>query len=86
MICAHLNNFNQSVLLNNASYFSNANDIKEILTNDYSDSLAAERKINNMERIRNFYNWPFIAQEYIHLFSKSFKREKIIFRFFFTYL
>jgi glycosyltransferase involved in cell wall biosynthesis len=76
MICAHLNNFNQSVLLDNVSYFSNANDIKEILTNDYSDSLAAERKINNMERIRNFYNWPFIAQEYIHLFQKVLKEKK----------
>jgi glycosyltransferase involved in cell wall biosynthesis len=76
MICAHLNNFNRSVLLDNASYFSNSDDIKELLSNNYYDSLAVERKNNNLERIRNFYNWPFIAQEYLDLFEKVLKKKK----------
>lgn len=76
MICAHLNNFNQSVLLENASYFSSSDDIKDLLGIDYSDSMATERKNNNMERIRAAYNWPFIAQEYLDLFQKVLKEKK----------
>lgn len=54
MICAHRNNFNQSVLLENASYFSSSDDIKDLLAYDYTDALATERKIiiwNEYEKI-----------------------------------
>ena len=63
-IAAHDNIFNQSILQNDADYFSNSNQVSSILDSgkSYADSLS--RKQNNLKKIVNFYNWKNIVASY----------------------
>jgi len=69
-ICAHDNLFNKAVLGNNASYFKNENQISTLLDNSTKKELDWETRINNnIEKIKNTYNWDFIIEEYKLLFQ-----------------
>ena len=75
-ICAHQNKFNQSVLLANACYFTDAASIKDLILSPTTLQQVEVQKQQNRARIKTAYNWPYIAQEYINLFEKVLKNKK----------
>lgn len=71
LVIAHHNDFNRGVLKENAYYFSNADEVKNILkTIKKNDNLHLIR--NNFEAIVNEYNWDTINGRYLQLFKKCF--------------
>lgn len=71
-IVANDNVFNKSILEDDALYFRDKNDVKDILnvTNrkEYSKML-----VNNFDRIKEYFNWDKINQEYLDYLEKCLK-------------
>lgn len=71
LVIAHNNDFNRGVLKENAYYFSNSDEVKNILeTIKKNDNLHLIQ--NNFEAIVNEYNWDRINGSYLQLFKKCF--------------
>lgn len=68
-IAAHKNSFNESVLGSNSDYFSNSEDIKEILLSNEKIINSSNKLIKkNISTIINKYSWPKIISDYETLF------------------
>jgi glycosyltransferase involved in cell wall biosynthesis len=67
-IAAHDNIFNRAILGDDADYFSNQNDIGEILSNEGRESLWMERSLRNAEKVKSIYNWETVIEAYERLF------------------
>lgn len=70
LIVANDNEFNRSVLLDNALYFSDANDVKNHLNN--LEEIEAKRSdfVNgNLKRMEEVYSWDKIVEQYESLFK-----------------
>ncbi|HLF51756.1 DUF1972 domain-containing protein [Flavobacterium sp.] len=75
LIIAHNNDFNKGVLKENAYYFSNATEVKNILnTIKKNDNLPLIQ--NNFEAIVNEFNWDRINGKYLQLFEECISRTK----------
>lgn len=69
LILAHNNDFNKGVLKTNAFYFSNANEVANLLLScKKSDNLPFIK--NNYEAIVHQFNWEQINAAYLHLFEE----------------
>lgn len=69
LIAAHDNDFNKGVLLENAYYFSSAEEVKKILnTIKKSDNLRFVE--NNYAVIASTFNWEKINEQYLQLFEQ----------------
>lgn len=67
LICAHRNEFNSTILEEDAFYFSTAKEVKEILkTTIYRDH--HEKIKNNRSKITDLYTWDKIVDKYETLF------------------
>ena len=76
LIIAHNNDFNRGVLKTNAFYFSNPQEVKNILSVvKKNDNLQFVQ--NNFEAIENEFNWNKINGEYLQLFEKCLSGTKI---------
>lgn len=75
LIAAHNNDFNRGVLKENAVYFSNATDVKNILKNSKKSNNLPFIK-NNYEAIVNEFNWTKINGDYLQLFEQCMERFK----------
>lgn len=74
-VIAHDNDFNKAILKENAHYFSNPMEVKNILnTIKKSDNLQLVQ--NNFDAIVNEYNWDKINGEYLQLFEECFSNTK----------
>lgn len=74
LIISHDNIFNKSVLDDDALFFTNSNDIKNIILNfDSHEQKREEFSNKNLDKIRKKYNWKVIADKYESIFSKSLK-------------
>jgi glycosyltransferase involved in cell wall biosynthesis len=77
LIASHNNEFNRGVLQNNALYFSNPEEVRDLILNTKKNSYADFIE-NNFEAIINDFNWEKINSEYLQLFidcmAKSAKR------------
>ena len=74
-IMAHDNDFNKAILKENGHYFSNPNEVKNILnTIKKNDNLQLVQ--NNFDAIVNEYNWDKINGEYLQLFEECFSKSK----------
>jgi glycosyltransferase involved in cell wall biosynthesis len=74
-IAAHNNEFNKGVLKENAAFFSNAEEVKNILqTFKKNDNLHFIQ--NNFESIEKEFNWNIINGKYLQLFEESLSRAK----------
>lgn len=69
LIAAHNNDFNKGVLMENAYYFSNAEEVKKILN--------TVKKIDNLQFVENNYvaiastfNWEKINEQYLQFFKQ----------------
>ena len=75
LVIANNNDFNKAILKENAHYFSNPKEVKNILdTIKKSDNLQLVQ--NNFDAIVNEYNWEKINGEYLHLFEECFSESK----------
>jgi glycosyltransferase involved in cell wall biosynthesis len=75
-VAAHNNQFNKGVLKNNAAFFSNADEVKNILqTFKKSNNLHFIQ--NNFESIEKEFNWNIINGKYLQLFEESFSRAAV---------
>ena len=72
-IAAHDNVFNRAILADSAFYFSSAEDVKNIIHQALNNSLAIDRKHQNLEKIRKTYNWEKIIDDYENIFHKFYK-------------
>lgn len=70
LVASHNNEFNRSVLLDQALYFTNALEVVRILRMELTEEHQSFRKANK-ERIRSTYNWSMIIGQYESLFSQS---------------
>ena len=68
VICAHNNEFNKSVLEDNAWYFENKNDISKILQTENGKSTKVNWIENNLNKLRNEYDMDTIINKYLQLF------------------
>lgn len=72
-IISHNNEFNKSVLRDNALYFNNADDIATILDKPYDTSLKDSFTKSNKQKIETTYSWENIIQLYENLMLSSLK-------------
>jgi glycosyltransferase involved in cell wall biosynthesis len=76
LVVAHKNEFNQDILKDNAFYFTNAEEVKNMLkVVKKSDNLPMVQ--NNFEAIKNEFNWNKINEEYLQLFEKCLSESTI---------
>ena len=75
MIVAHDNDFNKGILKDNAYYFSNAEEVKNILKSiKKNDNL--QKVETNYNAIVNEFNWGKINGEYLQLFEDCFSKSQ----------
>ena len=77
-ISAHDNIFNQSVLGNNASYFSNSQDVTSIINQPFDQAVIEQRRKGNIEKIDRDYNWQTIIDAYEKMFEESLAKTKLM--------
>ena len=76
LIVAHKNEFNQDILKENGFYFTNAEEVKNMLkVVKKRDNLPMIQ--NNFEVIENEFNWNKINEEYLQLFEKCLSESSI---------
>jgi glycosyltransferase involved in cell wall biosynthesis len=74
-VIAHNNDFNKGILKENSHYFSNSQEVKNILeTIKKNDNLHLVQ--TNFAAIVNEFNWSKINGEYLQLFEECFSRHK----------
>lgn len=73
LVIAHNNEFNKGVLLENAYYFSSAEEVKKIL-NSIKKSNNLQFVENNYAAIASTFNWEKINEEYLQLFKQCLER------------
>jgi glycosyltransferase involved in cell wall biosynthesis len=71
-IAAHDNPFNKAILEEDAGYFCGAEDVTAILDRAPDEALVAERRQNNVQKIRTLFNWERIIEAYEKLFTETF--------------
>jgi hypothetical protein len=69
LICAHDNEFNRSVLLENALYFTTPGDIARLIDNKLFEVNRQYFVGGNKNRIRQVYNPNKIVEEYVGVFD-----------------
>ena len=73
LVIAHNNDFNKGILKENSYYFSNPQEVKNILnTIKKNDNLQLVQ--NNFDAIVNEFNWEKINGEYLQLFEECFSK------------
>ncbi len=68
-ICAHDNDFNRSVTNANALYFEDSGSVSCILKDSPTEEQWQPAIQNNLEKIKNVYNWDLVISAYYRLFS-----------------
>ena len=72
LIAAHDNQFNRSILADNAFYFSSSNQLSKIFNKDLSFN-KKEFISNNLKIIDTIYKWPIVIDKYESFFQKILK-------------
>jgi len=75
LVVAHNNDFNKGILKQNSYYFSNPQEVKNIL-NTIKKNNNLQLVQNNFDAIVNQFNWEKINGEYLQLFEECFSRHK----------
>lgn len=75
LICAHSNIFNQSILGSDAFYFSNSNEVQNLLDQKVKSSFQ-NFITNNEKKIEQVYDWDIIVDQYLHHFEEIMAAKK----------
>jgi len=73
-IAAHDNEFNRSVLLGDAFYFSTAAMVQQLIDNTANEESRQAMVANNLAKIRSTYNWPAIVRAYENFIVDCFNK------------
>lgn len=73
LICANDNIFNRSILGDDALYFKDKNQIKDLLSNQLKKENFKALINNNLEKIRITYSWEKVVNQYEKVFIKALK-------------
>ncbi|MFL5741994.1 MAG: DUF1972 domain-containing protein [Flavisolibacter sp.] len=75
LIAAHGNKFNQAILKNNAYYFRDANEVKELIEapNGKDDSCWIE---NNYLQVQEHFNWQNVIDQYDQFLVYCYKKQR----------
>ncbi|UOB19425.1 DUF1972 domain-containing protein [Abyssalbus ytuae] len=76
LIVANKNEFNKSVLEEDATYFENSEDIEEILNKDILFQFKEKYSKRNGTKIEKLYNWNIINNKYESFMLKILRAEK----------
>lgn len=68
LICSHNNEFNRYVLGNDAFYFNSVEDVVKILNSKMPIQQSLRFKHNNLNKIKEIYNWDSITDQYLKVF------------------
>lgn len=69
MIVAHQNEFNKAVLGDDAYYFSDETDLKDIIQSGENSQKREDFILNNQNKISSIYNWELVSilyEKYMH--------------------
>jgi glycosyltransferase involved in cell wall biosynthesis len=69
LICAHANEFNKSILGNDAFYFESASEVAAVMDLQITPETRKRWVQANIEKVRTLYLWPQIVEEYEKFFS-----------------
>lgn len=69
-ILAHKNPFNEAVLADGAKYFSNKQEITNLLRQEMDEKVWNERIIANFDKLEKQFSWQYIFDEYERLFIR----------------
>lgn len=75
LICANNNEFNKYILEEDAYYFNNSDDIKNIHSTITKNASENNKVINNKRKIEKLYSHDKIANDYLTLFEKALKNK-----------
>lgn len=64
LIAAHHNDFNKSILRDNAFYFSNPAEVKALIEGTVRNPQTQSMIDNNLQKIMDHYNWDSIVDQY----------------------
>ncbi|MGF7081342.1 DUF1972 domain-containing protein [Mucilaginibacter sp. UYCu711] len=64
LIAAHNNPFNQAVLSTDAFYFSNPNDVKQLVEKVQRHDTEKTMVKNNLQKIKHLFNWESVVDGY----------------------
>ena len=76
LIAAHDNAFNRAVLQDDAFYFAGKEGVKDLIASVDAGSDADEKRANNLQKIKEQYNWPTIIDQYEALMTNCYKQAK----------
>ncbi|HEY9362982.1 MAG TPA: DUF1972 domain-containing protein [Chitinophagaceae bacterium] len=74
LIAAHRNEFNSSVLMQDAYYFSSAEEVKYLIENICRTPSADLMTARNFVKIQQKFNWPMIIDQYEAFILKCFEQ------------
>ena len=75
LIAAHNNAFNQAILGEDAFYFNNAEQVRDLLEANQDPQAAKERIHANAEKIKNLYSWDKINADYLTFLKSIYAQE-----------
>ena len=75
LICAHDNPFNRLILGSDAFYFGNEHHISEIIRSDPGKTEHAHFFTNNLNKIKESYDWNTITDAYLEAFTTLLKKQ-----------
>lgn len=70
LIVANRNNFNSSILENDAYYFNNSSEVTDIIESVVKNALEQQKIITNINKVKSLYSWDKIINSYEQLFLK----------------
>ena len=74
LIAAHENEFNRAVLEDDAFYFSNAKEVRNLVALVDEGAGPGEKIKNNLRKVKEQYNWPLIIEQYEALMTRCYNQ------------
>lgn len=75
-IVANDNEFNRAILNQQASYFSNPDEVRNIIDEPTDEAISLTRRNINIEKIKKIYTWENINNDYEKVFQKAIEKRK----------
>ncbi len=74
LICANQNKFNSTILGNDSFYFSNSDEVANILETKVKQNELV-KTTTNIEKIKKIYSWEIIIEQYLLHFKEIIKKD-----------
>lgn len=78
LIAAHDNHFNRAVLQKDAYYFTTSAEVRSLVEQIHRDEKTNKMILNNLQKIKEFYNWPGIIEQYENFMLDCFYKHQSV--------